>query len=76
VTGNARKNGSYPSQRRAAQSARRQHAQELYATGLSLRQVAVRMNITYQAVHALLKRSGVTLRLRGGNQGAHSRHKG
>jgi DNA invertase Pin-like site-specific DNA recombinase len=71
-----RKKGPYPSQRRDAQAARRQHAQELYESGLSLRQIAVRMNITYQAVHALLRRAGVPLRIRGGNQGAHSRHKG
>lgn len=71
-----RKKRAYPQQRRAAQVARRAHAKELYEQGFSLRQISVRMGISHQAVHALLRRSGVEMRLRGGNQGAHSRHKG
>ena len=54
---------------------RRSDAARLYLEGLTLRQVAVKLGITYQAVHALLKRGGVPLRPRGGSTGAHSRHK-
>jgi transposase len=71
-----RKRGPYPSQRREAQQARRALASSLYGQGHTLRQIAAMMNISYQAVHAMLRRAGVALRLRGGNQGAHSRHKG
>jgi transposase len=71
-----KKHAPYPDQHKAARAARRAHAQELYAQGYSLRQIAVRMGITYQAVHYLLKVQSVALRPRGGNQGAHSRHKG
>jgi DNA-binding transcriptional regulator LsrR (DeoR family) len=67
---------TYPSQRREAQAARRQLAVSCYEAGLSLRQIAVRMNISWQAVHAILRRAGVAMRTRGGNQGAHSRHRG
>lgn len=47
----------------------------LYRSGLTLRECAKRMGITYQAVHFLLKRSGEPLRGRGGNYGSHSRKK-
>lgn len=55
--------------------AKRAEAVRLYATGLSIRQVALLMGITFQAVHGLLTRSGVEMRQRGGNVGAHSRHR-
>jgi len=55
---------------------KRDVAKMLYVDkGLSLRDVATRMGVTYQAVHSLLKRAGVDLRGRGGNQGAHSRRR-
>lgn len=54
---------------------KRAEAVRLYQTGLSLRQVGLLMGITFQAVHSLLTRSGIPLRKRGGNQGAHSRRK-
>lgn len=54
---------------------RRSVAKMLYNSGLSLRSVADKMGITFQAVHALLKRSGVTMRSKGGRSGSHSRHK-
>ena len=66
----------YPKQDPKARAARRAHAKELYKKGYALRQIAVRMGITYQAVHYLLKQQDVPMRPRGGNQGAHSRHKG
>jgi transposase len=71
-----KKHAPYPKQDPAARAARRAHAKELYDQGYALRQIAVRMGITYQAVHYLLKRQDVPMRPRGGNQGAHSRHKG
>jgi transposase len=71
-----KKHAPYPDQHKEARAARREHAKELYAQGYSLRQIAVRMGITYQAVHYLLNRQEVAMRPRGGNQGAHSRHKG
>jgi hypothetical protein len=55
--------------------ARRHTVRVLYESGLSLRMVADRIGVTYQAVHALLQRSGVVLRPRGCNVGTHSRHK-
>ena len=55
--------------------ARRHTVRVLYESGLSLRMVADRICVTYQAVHALLQRSGVVLRPRGCNVGTHSRHK-
>ena len=55
--------------------ARRHTVRVLYESGLSLRMVADRIGVTYQAVHALLQRSGVVLRTRGCNVGTHSRHK-
>lgn len=64
----------YPQQTLEAQQARVQLAVALYKGGLNLRQIAVRLNITHQAVHRILQRSGVELRARGGNQGGHSRH--
>lgn len=70
------KRKAYPSQRREAQAARRQLAIAFYESGLSLRAIAIRMNISWQAVHAILRRAGVPMRTRGGNQGAHSRHRG
>jgi transposase-like protein len=54
---------------------KRQIAAMLYNSGMSLRECAERMGITFQAVYGLLKRHGVTLRGRGGNLGAHSRRK-
>ena len=54
---------------------KRKIAEDLYAAGYSLRAVADQMGGTVQAVHGLLKRSGVSLRGRGGSQGSHSRHK-
>lgn len=70
-----KKYAPYPDQHAEARATRRQHAKELYAQGYALRQIAVRMGITHQAVHYLLKQQDVPMRPRGGNQGAHSRHK-
>jgi len=47
----------------------------LYVTeGLSIRQVAERMGVTFQAVQSMLARRGIPRRPRGGNTGTHSRH--
>lgn len=54
---------------------KRQVAAMLYNSGFSLRTVAEKMGITFQAVYGLLKRQGVALRGRGGHQGSHSRRK-
>ena len=54
---------------------RRHTVRVLYESGLSIRDVSVRIGVSFQAVHALLKRSGVVLRPRGCNVGSHSRHK-
>ena len=55
--------------------ARRHTVRVLYESGLSIRDVATRIGVSFQAVHALLKRAGVVLRPRGCNVGSHSRHK-
>ena len=55
--------------------AKRAEAVRLYQTGLSIRQVGLLIWITFQAAHGFLKRSGVEMRQRGGNVGAHSRHR-
>ena len=55
--------------------ARRELVGSMYAAGLTLRQVATELGISYQAVYALLKRSGVPIRPRGGSTGGHSRHR-
>jgi DNA-directed RNA polymerase specialized sigma24 family protein len=47
----------------------------LYERGLTLRQIADKMGVSYQAVHQTLTRAGVQFRPRGGNTGAHSRHR-
>jgi predicted DNA-binding protein YlxM (UPF0122 family) len=47
----------------------------MYAKGLTLRQIAEKLGVTHQAVHQQLTRAGVPMRPRGGNTGAHSRHR-
>ena len=47
----------------------------MYESGLKLRDIAGVMNVTYQCVHQVLVRMGVTMRPRGGNTGSHSRHR-
>jgi transposase len=54
---------------------RRHTVRVLYESGLSIRDVSERIGVSFQAVHALLKRSGVVLRPRGCNVGSHSRHR-
>lgn len=53
--------------------ARRQAVAAMYQSGLSIRAIAAQIGTTYQAVHSLLQRTGVTLRPRGGNTGSHRR---
>ena len=55
--------------------ARRELVKSMYEEGMTLRQIAKSLGITYQAVHSMLQRTGVTLRPRGGNTGSHSRRK-
>jgi transposase len=47
----------------------------LYESGLSIRAVAARIGVTFQAVHRMLHRAGVPMRPRGHNVGHHSRHR-
>ena len=54
---------------------RRAKVMALYRSGLSLRLVAAEMGVSFQAVHSMLRRMGVSLRSRGGNTGNHSRHR-
>lgn len=54
---------------------RRQAVLTLYQSGLSIRDVAKLIGVTPQAVQSLLHRMGAERRPRGGNQGAHSRHR-
>lgn len=60
---------------RLPNAARRDAVRAMYEAGMSIRTIAVRVGTTYQAVHSLLQRMGVTLRPRGGNTGSHSRRK-
>jgi transposase len=68
-SGYARHAGNMPNE------ARRHTVRVLYDSGLSIRAIAERIGVSFQAVHSLLRRSGVVLRPRGSNQGHHSRHK-
>jgi hypothetical protein len=54
---------------------RRAQVKALYESGLSVRQIAPKLGVTFQAVQSMLVRMGVPRRPRGGNQGPHSRHK-
>ena len=54
---------------------RRHTVRVLYESGLSLRDIGVTIGVTFQAVHSLLKRSGVEMRPRGYSVGSHSRHR-
>ena len=55
--------------------ARRAMVCDLYFNGMTIRQIATAVNVSYQAIHKLLKDAGVPLRPRGGNTGPHSRRK-
>lgn len=54
---------------------RRERVKLLYEQGLTVREVADAVGVTFQAVQSMLDRMGVPRRPRGGNMGAHSRHK-
>lgn len=47
----------------------------LYRQGQSLAALAQRFGVSKEAIRQTLKREGVELRKRGGNQGPHSRHR-
>jgi transposase-like protein len=64
-----------PPSKRGVQAARRQQMKSMYESGMKLRDIAGVMNVTYQCVHQVLVRMGVTMRPRGGNTGSHSRHR-
>jgi transposase len=60
---------------RRTHAEKREMVERLYVTeGLSIRQVAERMGVTFQAVQSMLARRGIPRRPRGGNTGTHSRH--
>ncbi len=67
--------GYFPNTGNKPNEEKRQIVRMLYNTGLSTRQVAERMGVTFQAVHSMLRRSGVQLRGHGGSTGSHSRRK-
>lgn len=54
---------------------RRARVVALYRSGLSVRLVAEEVGVTFQAVHAMLRRMGEPRRKSGGNTGGHSRHR-
>lgn len=54
---------------------RRTIVASLYAEGLTTRQIAAQLNVSYQAVHQMLQRLDIPRRPRGGNMGSHSRRK-
>jgi transposase len=54
---------------------RRASVQRLYTEGMTLRAIAKRYGVSYQAIHIMLCRMGVPRRPRGGNQGSHSRRR-
>ena len=54
---------------------RRAKVRALYRSGLSLRDVAHEVGVTFQAVHRMLVRMGEPIRKNGGNTGSHSRHR-
>ena len=60
--------GSAPNQHR------RRVVATLYQSGLSMRDIAAIVGVSFQAVQSLCKRMGLPVRPPGGNQGAHSRH--
>ena len=61
---------------RRTHAEKREMVERLYVTeGLSIRQVAERMGVTFQAVQSMLARHNIPRRARGGNQGSHSRHR-
>ena len=61
---------------RRTHAEKREMVERLYVTeGLSIRQVAERMGVTFQAVQSMLARHNIPRRPRGGNQGPHSRHR-
>lgn len=65
----AKSSGNQPNEER------RVAVKALYDAGLSVRSVADRIGVTFQAVHSMLQRMGVTMRPRGSSTGSHSRHK-
>lgn len=54
---------------------RRNQVRDLYLSGLTVRAVADKVGVTFQAVQSMLTRMGVPRRPRGGNTGSHSRRR-
>lgn len=54
---------------------KREKVATLYASGLSIRQIAEKLGKSFQAIQSMLVRMGIPRRPRGGNQGPHSRHR-
>lgn len=53
---------------------RRARLLAMYQSGMTLRQIAAAMGVSFQAIHETLRRAGARFRPRGGNNGSHSRH--
>lgn len=66
--------GQYPSKQSEKGRERREAIRAMYEQGKSLRAISTEVGVTFQAVHQILRRMGVPMRPRGGNQGSHSRH--
>jgi transposase len=54
---------------------KREEVATLYASGMSIRQIAEKLGKSFQAIQSMLVRMGIPRRPRGGNQGPHSRHR-
>lgn len=67
--------GYFPHTGNKPNDEKRQIVRMLYNSGLSMRQVADRMGVTFQAVHSMLHRMGAVVRDSGGSTGSHSRRK-
>jgi hypothetical protein len=67
--------GYFPHTGNKPNDEKRQIVRMLYNSGLSMRQVADRMGVSFQAVHSMLHRMGAVVRDAGGSTGSHSRRK-
>ena len=67
--------GYFPNTGNKPNDEKRDVVKMLYYSGLSVRQVADRMGVSFQAIHSMLHRMGATVRKPGGSMGSHSRRK-
>jgi DNA invertase Pin-like site-specific DNA recombinase len=67
--------GYFPHTGNKPNEEKREIVRMLYNSGLPMRAVADRMGVSFQAVHSMLHRMGMTVRGHGGMTGSHSRKK-